>query len=520
MNAVEHRSHDGQISSIDSFVVGLAPSFWAHVPLLIEHVKRHLHLLDGIQCFILKVEQDEEVDFHTNSLFSSQLFLSSFPDNQKIIPVSKCHLIGTIVNAERKSNGCSMYILDDGTGMIDILHYSDGDLYSLPSLSGHHDSCLRYNLFEPGDIVRIFGRIQCKVLTRSSEVTTVAVDGNKTKQFIPASSITREIHASLIVPLEIVSMNRSRARPNSIDHECEHWINCVKFLRTGLVGGGNTSSISSVSNLQALNNANDVLPFLGSDIANQILERNSVSSSLLMDDSTDDVTQAWRLFGTQCQCTNTALKRDLLYCHCAATRQDNPSVDPNLVYRDALLTKLLEEEATFASGLPPPKSINDIWKNIINEVEVDQNCYHFQFQYSSIAADEKLNQIALEELTKTSSMNHTISRDSGNGSTMNQSNQLMLRNVQELTRSTVRALRKDGIFYLIDANTDTYLLMSRTGVLEPYLRTKFALQKLSVERRTQYGEASSLFPYIKSVPRSRLEFVRRCLLAVVANKCD
>ena len=239
-----------------------------------------------------------------------------------------------------------------------------------------------------------------------------------------------------------------------------------------------------------------------------------------MDDSTDDVTQAWRLFGTQCQCTNTALKRDLLYCHCAATRQDNPSVDPNLVYRDALLTKLLEEEATFASGLPPPKSINDIWKDIINEVEVDQNCYHFQFQYSSIAADEKLNQIALEELTKTSAMNHTISRDSGNGSTMNQSNQLMLRNVQELTRSTVRALRKDGIFYLIDANTDTYLLMSRTGVLEPYLRTKFALQKLSVERRTQYGEASSLFPYIKSVPRSRLEFVRRCLLAVVANKCD
>jgi hypothetical protein len=515
MNAAAYSNNDGPISSIDSFVVGLAPTFWAHVPLLIEHVQSHLHVIDGIQCFILNEKHLDEMDGF--SLFSTQLLASSFPEVQKIIPTSKCHLVGTIVYAERKANGCNIYILDDGTGLIDILHYSDGDLYSLPSLSGHQDNNMGCNILEPGDLVRIFGRIQCKVVKLSPGLNTVTTGstahGHKMKQFIPASSVTREIHASVIIPLATASINHSRARPSCIDEECEHWMNCIKFLRTRSMENG-----SIASDLPLLNNAMDVLPLLGSDLVNQIIERNSVCSSLAIHNTFDDVTQAWRLFGTQCQCTNIALKRDLLYCHCTAIRQENPTVDPNFVYRDALLTKLLEDEAEFASNLPRPKSVNDIWNDIINEVEDDQSCYHFHFQYSAIAANDKLNRIASEEISKMSSNNVSTSNESGNDGNINKSNPIVCTNVQELIRGTVRALRKDGILHLINADTDTYLLVSRTGVLEPYVRTKLALQKLSTERRTQYYEGSSRFPYIKSVPRSRLEFVRRCLSA--ANAYD
>lgn len=515
MNAAAQLNNDAQISSLDSFVAGLAPTFWAHIPLLIGHIKTHLHLIDGIQCFLMNVKRHhchhEELDGY--NIFSSQLLSSSFPDAQKIIPISKCHLVGTIVNAERKSHGSNMYILDDGTGLIDILHYSDGDLYSLPSLTGNQVDNIGSNHFEPGDMVRIFGRIQCRVATLPSESNNDgALDGNKIRHFIPASNVTREILASLIVPLSTASIYRSRARPNSIDHECEHWKDCAKFLRTGSLNDN-----SNTSELPLLNNAKDVLPLLGSDLVNQVIERNSVISSHSIDDPCDDMAQAWRIFGTQCQCTNTALKRDLLYCHCTATRLDNATIDPNLVYRDALLNNLLEAEALFASSLPPPKSVNEIWNDIINEVENEQNCHHFHFQYRTITTDDRLNQIAYEEI-KRSSMNDSTSRNNGSGGNVNESNPINFRNVQELIRGTVRALRKDGILYLIDAGTDTYLLISRTGVLEPYIRTKLALQKLSAERRTRYDEAASRFPYIKSVPRSRLEFVRRRVIA--SMKCD
>ncbi len=509
MNIAVHGINEGQISSLDSFVVGVAPTFWTHVPLFIQHIKSHLHVIDGLQSFALNVKhQHHDGESSKNYLFTSPSLSLSLLDGQKMIPVSKCYLVGTIVYAERKSNGSNLYILDDGTGLIDVLHYSDGDLYTLPSLSGHRDNIGR-NLFEPGDMVRIFGRIQCRAAALSSESIGAVGGGNKIKQFIPASDITREIHASLIVPLATEAVNRSRALPNSIDHECEHWTNCVNFWQMGRT---DASSSSSTSDLPLLNNSQDVLPLLGADLVKQIVERNSVVSTLAVLGTNDELTQAWRLFGTQCQCTNTAVKRELLYCHCIATRLDNPTIDPNLAYRDALLTKLLDSEATLVSDLTPPKSVDDIFNDIINEVEEDQNSHQFKFKYSSIVADDELNQIAMREFSN-SSINHSTCAKSDNNGDTNKSIQSNFVNVQELLRRTVRALRKDGILYLVDADADTYLLMSRSRVLEPYLRTKLALQKMSTERRTRYYDGSSRFPYIKSVPRSRLEFVRRCLLA-------
>eukprot|EP00531_Pseudo-nitzschia_arenysensis_P019755 CAMPEP_0116123018 /NCGR_PEP_ID=MMETSP0329-20121206/4524_1 /TAXON_ID=697910 /ORGANISM="Pseudo-nitzschia arenysensis, Strain B593" /LENGTH=131 /DNA_ID=CAMNT_0003616905 /DNA_START=190 /DNA_END=582 /DNA_ORIENTATION=+ len=50
-------------------------------------------------------------------------------------PVSKCLLVGHIVYAAERKGGSKVYILDDGTGMIDCVHWSTDveDPYHLPS---------------------------------------------------------------------------------------------------------------------------------------------------------------------------------------------------------------------------------------------------------------------------------------------------------------------------------------------------------------------------------------------------
>jgi hypothetical protein len=496
-----------EIKCLDSFVIGLSPTFWAYVPLMIAHITRQLHLVDGTQCFIINVPESSTNHqvFDSYDIFSSMSSSISAP--QKAIPISKCHIVGSIVSADRKANGCIMFVLDDGTGLIDVVHYSDGDSYSLPSLSKpiDYDGGTSISLIEPGNMVRIFGRIHCKVAPGAPKPKTDPSRTSRLCQIVSANSITYEIYASLILPLGTIPTSRTCSRncPNSVDQEADHWLNCLRFFH-GDVTGVNQNGRNA--ELPCLNNAFDVLPLLGSCHFNQVVERSSALLSLASTAENYFESHSWRLFGTQCQCRNVALKRDLLYCRCIATRLDNPTMDTTFRYRDGILMKLLKAEAAFASALRPPKSTDEIWNDIINNVEVDQCHLHFRFQYNSVASDNELNQIAREEICKSTSSGDDIGM-------CNKLNQDSSRSVQELVRGTVRALRKDGILYLEDSKTDTYILISRIGVLEPYIRTKLALQKLSPEARARYYEAKPRFEYIKSVPRSRLEFLRRGLTA-------
>jgi hypothetical protein len=521
---VNHIKNEAMITSLDSFVVGLSPTFWTHIPLLVEHIKNHLQVINGAQCFILDYVDKQRV-LDINEMFSS---LSSIKTTKKTIPISKCIIVGTIVNAERKSNGCIMYILDDGTGLIDIVHYIDDDFHSLPSLLGQTDFNVANTVFEPGDMVKVFGRIQCVAINQrfgaNQQQQTISIpaigsvesnntpvlnssacENTRTFSVITGKSVTREIHASLIIPLVTIANNRSRALSNSIDQEYEHWMNCVRFL---LGESSKNNSQCSKAELPLLNNALDVLPALGPDLFTQVLERTSVPSTIGLNDTSDDTLHAWRLFGTQCQCPNSVLKCQLLYCHCIASQPDI-TIDPNLRFRDALLMKLVEAEAAFTATLPRPKSVEEIWNDIVDEVDVNERRYHFHFQYSSIVGDDEIHQIAREETQKSISTSTTTNRVDG---------EMVHKlepacNVQKIIRSTVRALRNDGIIYLVDANTDTYMLMSRIGVLEPHIRTKLAIKKLSVESRARHYEVIPQPAYIKSIPRSRLEYVRRSVVA-------
>lgn len=74
---------------------------------------------------------------------------------------------------------------------------------------------------------------------------------------------------------------------------------------------------------------------------------------------------------------------------------------------------------------------------------------------------------------------------------------------------TFRALRNDGIIYLVDAASDTYLLVSCDRVLEPYLRT---MTSNALECAAERAALKKNPPkYLEKVPKIRLEVLKRSL---------
>jgi hypothetical protein len=523
---------DHILTGAESFVIGLAPTFWTHIPLLIQHIQHQVHLIKGTHCLLLDV-----ADVRPIATYGKVLPSSTLPKPLKFLPISKCTIVGTIVYMERKPNGCIMYVLDDGTGLIDIVNYVDDDFHTLPSLTGQKDHKDNIAVFEPGDLVRVFGSIQSVSIvqtpTQRQELIAMQVvaavpntvpgdsflrrDFSTTCPIIAGTSTSREIHASLITSIAATSICCSRGKSNSVNREYEHWMDCVRFLQqqneksiSGTLLSQSGSSSFQDLRLPTWNNALDVFQFLGSEILTKVVDRNTLLSANVAKDIDDDASDAWRVFGVHCLCTNTVCKRDLLYCHCIATPDNAFTMDPSYRYRDALLSKLIQAEAdASASSFQRLKSIEEIRDDIINEIEVNEKCYQYLFQYSTIVTDEELNRIAQEQIHKARCNNMSTCVDSGIGHKSNQ----LIGDMHRLIRSTFRALRKDGIIFLVNADTDTYLLLSRTGVLEPYIRTVLALHKLSAETCARYNEAKPRPKYLDHVTRARLQFVRRCLVA-------
>jgi len=382
-------------SGAEPFLVGIAPSFWSHVPLSIGQV-HDLKLIEGISCRIEKKS-----------------------DKVKPIPVSRCRLVGTVVAAERRTNGSVLYVIDDGTGIIDCLFWVEKDLYSLPSLTNKPD--IDDGILSVGQVVRVLGRIECVSVQGAQGKITLAGREWEFRDCI------REIHASLIEP-----MQASRAAPNSMDAETKHWLD----------------SLQQCSNTNAL----DVLELLGPKIAAQVADQSNLPA-------VDDTTGAWRLFGLQCRCM-MAYKDSLLYCHCQATVEP---LDPHFRYRDALLNMLLDMEQSQTSSTEP-----------------------LRFQYKTASENKPLLEISREEISRQERPSTNVAR---------------------LVANTFRLLRQDGVLHLLDAESDTYLLISREKVLEPSLRTLLSSDaETAVERANLKKNPPN---YLAKVPKVRLQFVRR-----------
>lgn len=487
----------------EAFLVGISPTYWAHVPMLIRQVRQDLKLVHGVHCLLWKDTQnpppDDDNHDTVNMDHDEATTVSRSSPLYKVIPISKCKLVGTIVCVERKGNGSTLYVIDDGTGLMDCLHWEqdDDDGGALPSLTGREGSLLRLRL-QPGVLVQVWGRIHCVATTTVAETATdpsvfllrttsivgssndaaeAAVEGTCNGNVPPCSGVratavtggVREIHVNRIAAVTATS----RGKPWSLlDSESQHWLDCIQKQQSA-----------------TLWNALDILPMLGPVIGQQVANLTNLPSA-------DDTIGAWRLFGRHCTCLPTSvIVRDLLYCHCIATPLPGNNMDLDFKYRDSLLEKLLLMEEAHSAALLSFPALESNDDPSVDEVR------HLRFQYRMVVMDEQLNQIALQQIQSAMGIEHQPSGQP-------EQQQPQQQHVQQLVRSTFRALRKDGILYLLDVDSDTYLLISRQCVLEPHLRRSMACSDASA--RTRFHANRPL--YLSAVPRARMQLVRRTLV--------
>jgi len=194
-------------------------------------------------------------------------------------------------------------------------------------------------------------------------------------------------------------------------------------------------------------------------------------------------------------------KNRLLYCHCIATRE---KLDPHWIFRDALLTKLLALEDDHqtvnernGTDSQPPSSekkysrADDVpWKSLL-------------VRFQSLFDDISLHSIASKTVLNT--RDPTL-------------------NIRRLYTQTFRHLRKDGVLYLLDEVTDTYLLLSKDQVLLPVINGVIVAEEqmereLSQSRQNQtlgilhstkrVIQPPTIPQFLESIPISKMRLIRR-----------
>jgi Telomere regulation protein Stn1 len=383
------REHSGKesnatLTGMEPFLVGLSPSFWAHAPMEINSI-------------VVVGASSQDSRATTGKVRPTT--------NGGVLvyhgrPVSKCKLVGWIVSADHKGE-CHYYVVDDGTGLMDVLHFTEDEEALPPLLWPSEDAAaavVHPHHYNVGDVVSIFGKI-------------IYMDGKV------------EIRASTMIA----------ATPND---EIRHW---------------QTTCHHSYSQQLLLSRPLDVIAQLGSGIGDQIRDLANLPA-------TDDSIGLWRLFGTSCPCIAGRIKDDLLYCKCIAT---GDTLDPDLTYRWQLLDRLLILQERHPSG-------------------------PLQFPYETVAHDATICTGPTTAASAATAAPATAAT--------------------RMIRNAFRMLRQDGILYLSDKDNDTYVLVSRSRVLEPFVRqtlTKFASQRPK---------------FLEHVPSARLQIVRRSVLKMTKTK--
>ena len=453
---------------VEHHLLGLSPQYWAHTPLLIGDILS-LGLVNGVDCMMSasphSPEHDEQPDpqicLHNNQIPGRKRRRPSEDSEDDkvsgiaidhIIPISRCEIVGFIVSKERKANS-TLYLLDDGSGMIDCISWEDDvdGTYSLPPLIETYPNRndLEQNSFRVGDCVRIRGKIKCISIGSESRTIDISVVGDNTISKGASSRHTQRFEVPVNVVREIVVATMEHVldpnTSNGIDPQTTHWLKCIHFARR--IG------IQSDADAEPIRNGADVLGLLGNTMSTKLTGANVI-------DIGEEDNGAWRVFGPDCNC-RLPHKDELLYCHCLAKFE---ALDPQQVFRDALLKHLLE--------MMEKDSTNPL-----------------RFHYGSLQEDEHLHGIAAKTVSETT--NPDI-------------------NVRRLYFNTFKALRNDGIIHLDDQDADIYLLISKSNVLVPYLAPLVSKEASALEKSMRRANAP---PFVKKVPATRLRFVTKCLLA-------
>lgn len=525
---------------VEAFLVGISPMYWAHVPMSILDI-HNLQLINGIHCMILQNENNNNCN--SSGASATATSNSNSNNNSSIVAVSKCSLMGMVVLVEQRP-GSILFVLDDGTALMDCLLWLDKDIFELPSClpgtttgtEGTMDQCTRV-----GQMVRVLGRIECV----SVQDIVVTVDANITlgkqhscetetrRQRRQRQHCIREIHVTLLEPIPVAS----QAQPHSLNAESLHWLeysrrfwgttttidSSNKSKRKG--NCNNSSSVAKRRRMKMMNASHILHHFLGPDIAQQVSRRESLPSA-------HDKMASWKLFGVACRCsssneTTLKYKDELLYCHCQATalvsnnnnnnKTDHAAAlfavvnddDAGFVYRDALLNRLLELQ----TQQQQQQSENDDDNN--NKTQQQQQ--PLQFQYKTVATDSQLMAVldsSMERIkASTSTTTPSSSTTTASSLTLQQQQQYHHRR-SRVIQKTFAALRKDGILALLSVEADVYLLISRSFVLEPYIRMMTTQQQNSnstMTNNTSTTNSRCCPDYLSNVPKARLEFVRRTM---------
>ncbi len=395
---------DPHLNHESKFLVGISPQYWAYTRMAVMDVL-NLKLKDGINW--LEPHRRNNSERPNETQYDDENCLLS-------TPVSKCLLVGHIVYASERKGGSKVYVLDDGTGVIDCVHWSTDakDPYHLPSLTASGEDKNESKGFEVGEQVRIFGKIDCLATSSHNDR---GVNKNS------SNTVIREIQIRIIERVE-----------DYLPSEAQHWMDICRH-----------TPISLKTNVEKL----------GPEIGKQILNRVNLPS-------VDDVSSAWRVFGANCNCKLSYME-ELLYCHCQCTAEP---LDPFYRFRDALLQMLLFLQSKKAKKL--------------------------EFNYKEIRGNAMLQGVAMKEVADENQERH----------------------VDRLFLKTFRALRIDGIIHLLDSNSDSYLLITRTWVLEPVARGQ---SKSGGGSFIQYEKVPRC---ISRVHNERLRYIQRLILEEPAAK--
>jgi hypothetical protein len=112
------------------------------------------------------------------------------------------------------------------------------------------------------------------------------------------------------------------------------------------------------------------------------------------------------------------------------------------------------------------------------------------FEYKRVVENEALQQVAATTASDKDNKGLSVSR-------------------KQLFMKTFSALRDDGIVYLMDHDKDTYLLISRARVLEPYCRIMHDKSGENFEARSMLVAEPP--PYISCLPHARIQYVKKLI---------
>lgn len=485
-------------------------------------------------------KQYDEYRSKNNTNHHSNESSPSLSPQKVIVPVTRCELVGVVVTITHRSNGAILMIVDDGTGFIDCLTWEDDcenphSNYYLPSIPVPSTSMTplgepiwvtpyspKKKQIQLGDLLKIRGKLKC----------------------LDLDPLRQHHHHHYVREIHVTTYEKIHHRWEW-DAEAVHWLEAIQFRKRILMGLPSQESVSlhnaadsmehpdndinmeddhddSVRPLTKIPTGADMVALMGPRIQSMI-----ANGDFLRTTHPSSLSYCHRVSPSSCPCHHLEYQDQLLYCHCVATPEP---MDPTFEFRDALLQYLVRLEETSWKEHPhdthlnnPPSQNTPSKKrrrlshpNAPRSVQMQP----FYFLYSHILQNEHLLNVAMDMITNKFSKTHnhpdnhipnsSSEKDDENDNEKEEislSKSFLNTQRRRLYMNTFRILRKDGILHLLDVEKDEYVLLSRKGLLDGYVKDYMMGRPIT----TNVIANTKTPDFLNHVPKSKLQCIRKKL---------